>query len=99
MIMVCYGIGVCRVVAAAIEQNHDERGIIWPDAIAPFQLASVPINAHKSPAVMAQCEQLYEALSSAGIAGLYMDEEKARPGVMVADTALMGIPTRVVIGE
>lgn len=99
MIMGCYGIGVSRVVAAAIEQNHDERGIIWPDAIAPFQLAIVPINAHKSPAVMAQCEQLYEALTSAGIEVLYMDEEKARLGVMLADTELMGIPHRVVIGE
>lgn len=99
MIMGCYGIGVSRVVAAAIEQNHDERGIIWPDAIAPFQLAIVPINAHKSPAVMAQCEQLYESLSSAGVEVLFMDEEKARLGVMLANTELMGIPHRVVIGE
>ena len=99
MIMGCYGIGVSRVVAAAIEQNHDERGIIWPDSIAPFQLAIVPINAHKSPAVKAQCEQLYESLSSAGVEVLFMDEEKARLGVMLANTELMGIPHRVVIGE
>lgn len=99
MIMGCYGIGVSRVVAAAIEQNHDERGIIWPDAIAPFQLAIVPINAHKSPAVMAQCEQLYESLTNAGVEVLFMDEEKARLGVMLANTELMGIPHRVVVGD
>ncbi|MDQ2075418.1 proline--tRNA ligase [Marinimicrobium sp. ABcell2] len=99
MVMGCYGIGVTRVVAAAIEQNHDDRGIIWPDAIAPFQLALVPINAHKSPAVADQCERLYQELTAAGIDVLFMDEEKARLGVMLANTELMGIPHRVVIGD
>ena len=99
MTMGCYGIGVTRVVASAIEQNHDERGIIWPDAIAPFKLAIIPINPHKSEAVASFCEELYEALSAKGIDILYMDEHKARLGVMLADAELMGIPHRVVIGE
>ena len=97
--MGCYGIGVTRVVAAAIEQNHDERGIIWPSAIAPFQIALVPINAHKAPEVAATCERLYQELTDAGYEVLYMDEDKARLGVMLADLELMGIPHRLVIGE
>ncbi|MAZ88444.1 MAG: proline--tRNA ligase [Cellvibrionaceae bacterium] len=99
MTMGCYGIGVSRVVAAAIEQNYDDNGIIWPDAIAPFQLALVPINMHKSDAVRAKCESLYAELTEAGFDVLFMDEEKARLGVMLADTELMGIPHRVVIGD
>lgn len=99
MTMGCYGIGVSRVVAAAIEQNHDDKGIIWPESIAPFQLALIPINAHKSPAVAAECERLYTELSGLGIDVLYMDEEKARLGVMLANTDLVGIPHRLVIGD
>ncbi len=99
MLMGCYGIGVSRIVASAIEQNNDERGIIWPDAIAPFQLALVPINMHKSEAVAAKCEALYQELQAAGIDVLFMDEAKARLGVMLANTELMGIPHRIVIGD
>lgn len=99
MIMGCYGIGVTRVVAAAIEQNHDDNGIIWPDAIAPFQIALIPINAHKSAAVSEKCESLYQTLTEAGYDVLYMDEAKARLGVMLADTELMGIPHRLAIGD
>lgn len=99
MIMGCYGIGVTRVVAAAIEQNHDENGIIWPDAIAPFQIALIPINMSKSPAVAEKCEALYSELQAAGFEVLFMDDEKARLGVMLANTELMGIPHRVVVGD
>lgn len=99
MTMGCYGIGVSRVVAAAIEQNYDDNGIIWPEAIAPFQIALVPINMNKSEAVRAKCEELYAQLTEAGYDVLFMDEEKARLGVMLADTELMGIPHRVVIGD
>lgn len=99
MIMGCYGIGVSRIVAAAIEQNHDDRGIIWPAAIAPFQVAMVPINMHKSEAVRRCCEALYAELSTAGIEVLFFDEEKARLGSMLADVELMGIPHRLVIGD
>lgn len=99
MTMGCYGIGVSRVVAAAIEQNFDDNGIIWPEAIAPFQIALVPINIHKSDAVRTKCEALYEELTQAGYDVLFMDEEKARLGVMLADTELMGIPHRVVVGD
>ncbi|MCV6614675.1 MAG: proline--tRNA ligase [Cellvibrionaceae bacterium] len=99
MSMGCYGIGVTRIVASAIEQNHDANGIIWPDSIAPFQLALVPINMHKSEAVAEQCEQLYQQLTQAGVDVLFMDEAKARLGVMLANTELMGIPHRLVIGD
>lgn len=99
MIMGCYGIGVTRVVAAAIEQNYDDNGIIWPDSIAPFQIALIPINAHKSAAVSDKCEALYNELQAAGYDVIYMDEAKARLGVMLADTELMGIPHRFVIGD
>lgn len=99
MSMGCYGIGVTRVVASAIEQNHDDNGIIWPDAIAPFQLAIVPINMHKSETVAAECEALYEKLNAAGVDVILMDEAKARLGVMLANTDLMGIPHRLVIGD
>lgn len=99
MLMGCYGIGVSRVVAAAIEQNHDEKGIIWPDALAPFQVAVVPINLHKSEPVRDACEALYSDLQQAGFDVLLMDEEKARLGVMLADIELMGIPHRIVVGD
>lgn len=99
MIMGCYGIGVSRVVAAAIEQNFDDNGIIWPNAIAPFQVALVPINMHKSDAVREKCEALYAELTAAGIDVLFMDEPKARLGVMLANSELMGIPHRIVIGD
>ena len=99
MSMGCYGIGVSRIVAAAIEQNHDDNGIIWPDAIAPFQLAIVPINMHKSELVKETCESIYQKLSGAGYEVLFMDEPKARLGGMLADIELIGIPHRIVIGD
>ena len=99
MPMGCYGIGVTRVVAAAIEQNHDDRGIIWPEAIAPFQVALVPVNIKKSPRERELAEQLYRELSAAGIEVLFDDREKERLGVKLADTELLGIPHRIVIAE
>jgi prolyl-tRNA synthetase len=96
--MGCYGIGVSRVVAAAIEQNHDDRGIVWPDALAPFQVALCPINAHKSQRLREAADTLYEQLCAAGLEVLY-DDRGARPGVMFADMELIGIPHRVVMGE
>ena len=99
MIMGCYGVGVTRVVASAIEQNHDENGIIWPESIAPFQVAIIPINKHKSEAVGDFCEKVYSQLMEKNIDVLYMDENKARLGVMSADTELIGIPHRIVVGE
>src|SRR5690606_37384420 len=89
MVMGCYGIGVSRIVAAAIEQNHDERGIIWPEAIAPFQVALVPINMQKSPAVAEACERLYQEMEAAGLEVLYLDDPKARLGATLADVELM----------
>ncbi len=99
MLMGCYGIGVSRVVASAIEQNHDDNGIIWPDALSPFQIALVPINMHKSEKVRETCENLYHELTNAGYDVLFMDEEKARLGVMLANIELMGLPHRIVIGD
>ncbi len=98
MIMGCYGIGVSRVVAAAIEQNHDDSGIIWPQAIAPFELALVAINAKKRPAVRDAAEHLYRELTAVGIEVLYDDRDE-RPGVMFNDLELIGIPHRLVVGE
>lgn len=99
MIMGCYGIGVTRVVAAAIEQHHDERGIIWPtDAIAPFTVAIVPMNMHKSEKVEAFATDLYKTLLSQGIEVIF-DDRKERPGVMFADMELIGVPHMIVIGE
>jgi prolyl-tRNA synthetase len=98
MLMGCYGIGVTRIVAAAIEQNHDERGIIWPDPIAPFHVVLVPLNLHKSALVRAAADALYAGLGAAGIDVLY-DDRDARPGVKFADAELLGIPHRVVISE
>ena len=96
--MGCYGIGVTRVVAAAIEQNHDSRGIIWPDAIAPFQVVIVPINAPKSPRVRETAERLYNELLAAGV-DVLLDDRDERPGVKFADSELIGIPHRVVVGD
>lgn len=96
--MGCYGIGVSRVVAAAIEQNHDGNGIIWPDAIAPYTVALVPIGYQKSDAVRAATDRVYEELQAARIDTL-LDDRNERPGVMFADMDLIGIPHRLVIGE
>ncbi|NNM59423.1 MAG: proline--tRNA ligase [Legionellales bacterium] len=96
--MGCYGIGVSRIVAAAIEQHHDEHGILWPATMAPFDLCIVPINLHRSEAVKAATESLYEALQAKGLAVL-LDDRQERPGVMFADMDLIGIPYRVVISE
>ncbi|NUF49726.1 proline--tRNA ligase [Gilliamella sp. ESL0250] len=98
MIMGCYGIGVSRIVAAAIEQCHDERGIVWPEAIAPFSVVIIPMNMHKSEKVQATAEKLYSDLQAAGIEVLF-DDRKERPGVMFADAELIGIPHTIVIGE
>jgi prolyl-tRNA synthetase len=98
MLMGCYGIGVTRIVAAAIEQNHDQRGIIWPDPIAPFHVYLVPLNLQKSERVRVAADELYRQLRAAGIEVLY-DDRDARPGVKFADAELLGIPHRVVIGE
>ncbi|WP_126453945.1 proline--tRNA ligase [Sulfuriflexus mobilis] len=98
MTMGCYGIGVTRVVAAAIEQNHDDNGIIWPDAIAPFNVALLPMNMHKSQRVREATESLYTQLQAAGFDVLF-DDRKERPGVMFADMELVGIPHRIVVGE
>ncbi len=96
--MGCYGIGVSRIVAAAIEQNHDEQGIIWTNALAPFTVALLPMNMHKSYRVQEAAEKIYQALSEVGIEVLF-DDRKERAGVMFADMELMGIPHRLVVSE
>lgn len=96
--MGCYGIGVTRVVASAIEQNFDEKGIIWPMAIAPFEVAIVPMNAHKSPRSLEAAEALYAELTTAGY-DVLLDDRNERPGVKFSDLELTGIPHRIVIGE
>ncbi|MBE9560245.1 MAG: proline--tRNA ligase [Proteobacteria bacterium] len=98
MTMGCYGIGVTRIVAAAIEQNHDENGIIWPDSLAPFDVAIAPINMQKSEDVSNAASKLYDELTAAGLDVLLYDE-KARLGGMLADLDLIGIPHRIVIGD
>ena len=98
MLMGCYGIGVTRIVAAAIEQNHDERGIIWPEPLAPFHVVLIPLNLQKSAQVRAAADALYAALVAAGVEVLY-DDRDARPGVKFADAELLGIPHRLVLGE
>ncbi len=98
LLMGCYGIGISRVVAAAIEQNHDERGIIWPDAIAPYALALVPVHMHKSQRLREAVMALYADFKQAGIEVL-LDDRKERPGVMFADMELIGIPHRLTLGE
>ncbi|AEX22907.1 proline--tRNA ligase [Vibrio natriegens] len=96
--MGCYGIGVTRVVAAAIEQNHDKYGIIWPDALAPFQVAIVPMNMHKSEEVKEAAEKLYAELTAMGVEVLF-DDRKERPGVMFSDMELLGVPHTIIIGD
>jgi prolyl-tRNA synthetase len=98
MFMGCYGIGVTRVVAAAIEQNHDVNGIIWPEPLAPFNVVVVPINYQKSERVRRAADQLYEDLGAAGI-DVLLDDRDARPGVKFADAELIGIPHRLVVGD
>ncbi len=98
MTMGCYGIGVSRVVASAIEQNNDDNGIIWPTAIAPFQVAVLPMNMHKAPRVQEAAEKLYQELQAAGIEVIF-DDRKERAGVMFADMELIGIPHRLVVSE
>lgn len=98
MAMGCYGIGVTRIVAAAIEQNHDAQGIIWPEAMAPFEVALVPLNMDKSEAVAAATEALYEQLMGMGVE-VFMDDRKERPGVKFAQMELIGIPIRVTLGD
>jgi len=96
--MGCYGIGVSRIVAAAIEQNHDDKGIIWPEPIAPFQIAILPLNHHKAHRVRERAEALYDALTRAGV-DVLLDDRPLRPGVMFADAELIGVPHVLVIGE
>lgn len=96
--MGCYGIGVSRIMAAAIEQNHDKYGIKWPDAIAPFSIAIIPMNMHKSHRIKEVAEKLYDECLALGVEVLF-DDRKERPGVMFADMELMGMPHSIVIGE
>ena len=96
--MGCYGIGVTRVVASSIEQNFDDKGIIWPTAIAPFEVAIIPMNAHKSPRTVEAAENLYAELQAAGY-DVILDDRNERPGVKFSDLELTGIPHRIVIGE
>ena len=98
MIMGCYGIGVSRVVAAAIEQNYDAKGILWPEPIAPFKVAILPMNLKKSYRVAEAVDKLYAEFQAAGV-DVLLDDRDARPGVMFADMELIGIPHRVVVGE
>ena len=98
MEMGCYGIGVSRIVASAIEQNHDDQGIIWPQSIAPFQLALMPLNMQKSEVVAQQTESLYQQLTELGI-DVLLDDRNERPGIKFADMELIGIPHRLVISD
>ena len=96
--MGCYGIGITRLPAAAIEQNHDDKGIIWPDAIAPFTVVICPIGMDRSADVKAAAETLYAELLAAGV-DVLLDDRGERPGAMFADWELIGVPHRVVIGD
>ena len=98
MEMGCYGIGVSRILGAAIEQNYDARGIIWPQAIAPFEVAIVPMGYAKSEAVREAADALYAQLTAAGI-DAFLDDRDERPGSLLADNELIGTPHRVVIGD
>ncbi len=98
LLMGCYGLGISRVVAAAIEQHHDEQGIIWPYAMAPFQLVIIPINGHRSAIVKEKAEALYQECLDMGL-DVLLDDRQERPGVLFADSDLIGIPHRLVIGE
>jgi len=96
--MGCYGIGVTRILGAAIEQNHDERGIVWPDALAPFTLVLCPIGYDRSEAVRKQADALHAELLRLGV-DVVLDDRGERPGAMFADWELIGVPHRVVISE
>jgi prolyl-tRNA synthetase len=96
--MGCYGIGITRIVAAAIEQNHDDNGIVWPPPLAPFDVCIVPIGLKKSPKVAQVVEELYKELVDAGFEVL-LDDREERPGVMFSEMDLIGIPHRIVVGE
>ena len=96
--MGCYGIGISRIVAAAIEQNNDERGIVWPPTMAPFGVAIAPVGYDRSDAVRTTADGLHDELESAGVEVL-LDDRGERPGVMFADLELIGIPHRVTVGE
>jgi prolyl-tRNA synthetase len=96
--MGCYGMGVTRLVAAVIEQNHDDNGITWPTPLAPFQLHIIALNGHKSDAVKEASEALYAQAVAAGVETL-LDDRAERPGVKFAEADLVGIPHRVVIGD
>jgi prolyl-tRNA synthetase len=98
MVMGCYGIGVTRLLGAAIEQNHDARGIIWPAAIAPFEVVVCPVNYRQSEAVRQAADQVYEALAAAGV-DVILDDRGERPGAMFADWELIGVPHRITVGE
>ena len=98
MSMGCYGIGITRIVGAAIEQNHDDSGIIWPTPLAPFNVVLVPINLHRSDSVREAAEALYAELRSLGLEVLF-DDRDVRPGVKFADAELIGIPHRLVVSD
>jgi prolyl-tRNA synthetase len=98
MLMGCYGLGISRVVAAAIEQHHDQKGILWPQAMAPFQLVIIPINTHRVAKVQDMAEALYVDCIKLGI-DVLLDDRLERPGVLFADSDLIGIPHRIVISE
>jgi prolyl-tRNA synthetase len=98
MEMGCYGIGITRIVAAAIEQNHDDKGIIWPDPMAPFAVAIIPMGYGRSEAVKAAADKLYGELAASGVEA-FLDDRDERPGVLLADQELIGIPHRIVVGD
>jgi prolyl-tRNA synthetase len=98
MVMGCYGIGVTRLLGAAIEQGHDDRGIVWPISMAPFEVVICPVGYDKSESVKAEADALHDALLAAGI-DVVLDNRGERPGAMFADWELIGVPYRVVIGE
>jgi prolyl-tRNA synthetase len=96
--MGCYGIGISRIAAAAIEQNHDEKGIIWPRAIAPYEVVICPMGWHKSETVRNAAQGIYDALSAKGI-DVMLDDRDTRPGIMFADWELIGVPLRITVGD
>jgi prolyl-tRNA synthetase len=98
MLMGCYGIGVTRLLGAAIEQNHDDKGIVWPDPVAPFSIVLTPVGYGKSEAVRQLADQLYAELDAAGV-DVLLDDRDERPGVMFAEMELIGIPHRLTIGD
>ena len=98
MVMGCYGIGITRLLGAAIEQNHDAKGIIWPAAIAPFEVVICPVNYRQSEAVRQVADHLYATLSAQGV-DVMLDDRGERPGAMFADWELIGVPHRITVGE